>query len=191
MLSKIESYFKESARVKAGLTNQANTVSQIAALLEKVSRAGGTIYSCGNGGSACDSMHLTEELVAIYYRNRPGIRAQHFQDAGTLTCWSNDREFEGVFERQVETFLTKNDCLLCFTTSGNSKNILRAIAAATRIGAPTVALTGKGGGAAKAQATISLVVDSDTTSHIQEAHIAVVHMLCELVETSLFPNAVK
>ena len=185
-LAELESHIRDSTRVKQSLLNHTSTIIQIVDTLEVVARSGGTIYSCGNGGSACDAMHLTEELVAVYLRDRPGIRAHHLGDPGTLTCWSNDRSFESVYERQVTTFMTRNDALIGFTTSGNSKNVLRAIEAANKIGAFTIGLLGRGGGAAKDIASVSLIVDSDKTAHIQEAHIAVVHMICDRLETRLF-----
>ena len=185
-LAELERHIRDSSLVKQSLLNHTATILQIVDTLEVVTRSGGTIYSCGNGGSACDAMHLTEELVAVYLRDRPGIRAHHLADPGTLTCWSNDRSFETVYERQAATFLTRNDALIGFTTSGNSKNVLRAFEAANKIGAFTIGLLGRGGGAAKDVASISLIVDSDTTSHIQEAHIAIVHMICDRLETRLF-----
>jgi D-sedoheptulose 7-phosphate isomerase len=182
----ISEYLTESARVKTSLCSQAETIHQIGQAIAGVYRNGGRLYACGNGGSACDAMHLVEELVARYLRERPGLAAHHFADPGTLTCWGNDYDFSSVYERQVQAFVTEKDVLVVFTTSGNSENILKALAAAKAKGAKTVALLGKGGGKAKGLATHELIVDSKVTSHIQESHIAVVHLLCEYVETALF-----
>ena len=132
-------------------------------------------------------MHLAEELVARYKKERPGIRAQHLCDAGTITCWGNDYNFTDIFARQVETHLTPKDVLIVFSTSGNSENILRAMSAANKVGATTIGLLGKNGGKAKTLAKHSLVVESEVTAHIQEAHLVVVHMLCEVLENLLFP----
>lgn len=128
--------------------------------------------------------------MARFYRVRPGIRAQHLCDAATITCWSNDENFVSVFARQVETLVTPRDVLIGFTTSGNSKNVLLAFEAAKKIGAKTIALTGKSGGKAKSIADLSIVVPSDTTHFIQESHIALVHIFCEELEQSLYPEAV-
>ena len=185
----IERYVRESAQAKLSLIDLSSHLADLVAELAAMSKGGGVLYSCGNGGSACDSMHLTEELVARYLRTRPGIRAQHLLDAGTITCWGNDVAFDHIFERQVETMITSRDALVVFSTSGNSKNILLALEAANKAGALTVALLGKGGGKAKAAAKISLVVDSNVTSHIQECHITLVHMICDLLETTLYPDA--
>lgn len=149
----------------------------------KAIRNGGTIYCCGNGGSACDAMHLAEELVARYKRERPGIRAMHLMDAGTLTCWSNDYEFASVFERQVQTFCGPDDVLMVFSTSGNSQNVLNAVQAAKLTKTKTIGLLGKGGGKLKDLCDHSLVIPSDATERIQEVHITLVHIFCEMIET--------
>jgi D-sedoheptulose 7-phosphate isomerase len=182
----IRDYLAESARVKTALCGQAETIERIGKTIVDVYQNGGRLYACGNGGSACDAMHFVEELVARYLRERPGIPAQHFADPGTLTCWSNDYDFASVYERQVETFVTAKDVFVVFSTSGNSENILRALNAAKARGAKTIALLGKGGGKAKGLCDHELVIDSDTTSQIQESHIAVVHLLCEYIETALY-----
>jgi len=182
----ISDYLKESARVKTSLSAQAGRIHEIAKVITDVYKNGGRLYACGNGGSACDAMHFVEELVARYLRERPGLAAHHFADPGILTCWCNDYDFSSVYERQVQAFMTEKDVLVVFTTSGNSENILKALAAAKQKGAKTISLLGKGGGKAKGLATQELIIDSNVTSQIQEAHIAVVHLLCEYIETSLF-----
>ena len=148
----------------------------------RVIESGGTIYSCGNGGSACDAMHFTEELVARFKRERPGIRAMHFMDGATLTCWSNDYDFESAFERQAQTFCTDKDLLLAISTSGKSENILRAVKAAKKSRTFCVGLTGKDGGELKDLCDVTLLVPIQETERIQEAHIASIHILCELIE---------
>lgn len=155
-------------------------------ILRSVIQSGGIIYSCGNGGSTCDAMHLTEELVARYKKNRPGIKAMHLMDASTLTCWSNDFCFEQAFARQVDTFCTNKDVLVAISTSGNSKNIIEACKAAKNKGAKVVALTGKDGGELRSLADISLIVSSSFTERIQETHITIIHIWCELLESNLF-----
>ena len=189
MKEQIRAHLERSSQVKLSLLDSAPQIAGIIDTLVTALRAEGTIYTCGNGGSTCDAMHFVEELVARFDRSRPGIRAQHFCDSATLTCWSNDYEFAGAFERQVKTFCTPKDALLVFSTSGKSPNVVRAIEAANAIGTKTVALLGKGGGPAKGLAKQSLVVSSDSSAHIQEAHIAVVHIICEAIETSLYPGS--
>ena len=143
---------------------------------------GGTIYACGNGGSACDAMHFTEELVARYAKERIGFKAQHFMDVGTMTCWANDYSYETIFSRQVETFCTSKDVLIVFTTSGNSANILNALRIAKEKMVPSIFLGGKDGGKAKNLADISLIVPANRTDRIQELHITLVHCFCEFLE---------
>lgn len=185
----IEKHLRDSAAVKLSLIKQQEKISSIAAALIEASRNGGRIYTCGNGGSMCDSIHFTEELVARFLRERPGIAAQHLGDIGTITAWANDYSYEQVFERQIQALVTAKDALVCFTTSGKSPNILRALAAANKIGAVTIALLGRGGGPAKALARHALIVESDDTARIQEGHITIVHILCDIIEQTLFPTA--
>jgi len=175
-----------SSDLKARIAGDTKLVSKLHDASQKIKAAlacGGTLYSSGNGGSACDSMHLTEELVARYKRERPGMRALHFMDPGTVTCWSNDYEYEGAFERQVKTFCTPKDVYLGISTSGRSKNILRAFAAARALGTYTIGFTGKDGGAFPEACDLSIVVPAKETERIQEAHITFIHIICELLET--------
>ena len=188
-LAFIDDYLKKSVETKAAVRALNPEILAVVQALHIVIQSGGRIYTCGNGGSACDAMHLAEELVARYLRERPGIRAQHLIDSGTMTCWANDYDFDTIFRRQVETLVTKDDAVVGFTTSGNSKNVLSAFEAANYLGAVTIALTGKGGGKATSLARYALVIPSDKTSHIQEAHVAVVHIICDLLEQWLYPEA--
>lgn len=182
----IKGYSETASRTVFSLANNSELIQSIALQLVTIIKAGGRIYSCGNGGSACDSMHLTEELVARYLRERPGIPAHHLQDAATLTCWSNDYDYSGVFERQVATLVTDKDALIVFSTSGNSKNITKAAIKGKEKGAFTVAFSGKDGGELKGICDKSLIVESGVTSHIQEGHIAVVHIICDIMEQELY-----
>lgn len=187
----IHEALEESARVKLALRGLAPDVLRVAGRVADAFRAGGHLYACGNGGSACDAMHLTEELVARYKRERPGLPAHHLLDAPTLTCWSNDHAFEAAFSRQVQAMGRPGDVLVAISTSGASPNVLRAAEAAAERGMLTVALTGRGGGRLREICAEALVVPSDATERIQEAHITLIHLLCELVEQSLFPEPAR
>jgi D-sedoheptulose 7-phosphate isomerase len=180
----------ESARVKRAMRDLAPAVARAAAAVADSFRAGGRLYACGNGGSACDAMHLVEELVARYKRERPGLPAHHLVDGPTLTCWSNDYDFASAFRRQVETMARAGDVLVAISTSGNSGNVMAAAEAARERGAIVVGLLGRGGGRLAALCDHALVVPSDETERIQEGHITLIHLLCELVERALFPDAV-
>lgn len=191
MANTIADILSRSAEIKSAMAQDTVFLGQIqkaADMLVACVRKGGTIYSCGNGGSACDSMHLTEELVARYKRERPGIKAAHMQDGAMLTCWSNDYEYASVFERYADTFCGPADALVAISTSGKSDSILRAVRKARAKGTATIGLTGKGGGELKGLCDAALVVPADETERIQEAHITIVHIFCELLETSLFPG---
>lgn len=181
---------EESARVKLALRELAPDVARVAGRVAECFRGGGRLYACGNGGSACDAMHLVEELVARYKRDRPGLPAHHLLDAPTLTCWSNDYDFASAFRRQVEAMARPGDVLVAISTSGNSANIVAAAEAARERGVATLGLLGRDGGRLKALCDDSLVVPARATERIQEAHITLIHLLCDLVERELFPESV-
>ncbi len=153
----------------------------IAASLAK----GGTLYTCGNGGSAAQAMHLSEELIGRYHADRPPLRAICLNaDPSALTCITNDMGWEEVFARQVEALAGPDDAVLAFSTSGNSPNVVRALDAATGKGATTIAFLGKGGGKCgdSSRCQHPLIIDSEDTAHIQEAHLVLLHLLCERFE---------
>lgn len=187
MDSTIASLLSESAALKVSLSKDPSFIAAInasAKRLAECAKNGGTIFACGNGGSSCDAMHLCEELIARYKRNRPGIKAMHFMDPGVLTCWGNDFSFESGFARYAETFCTPQDVLVAISTSGNSKNVLAAVEAAKAKGTFVIGLTGKDGGKLASLTDIALVVPSQATERIQEVHITCIHIWCELMETT-------
>ena len=186
----IHAALEESARVTLALRELAPAVLRTAGRVAAAFRAGNRLYACGNGGSACDAMHLVEELVARYKRDRPGLPAHHLLDAPTLTCWSNDYDFATAFRRQVEAMARPGDVLVAISTSGSSANVLAAVEAARERGAVVVGLLGRGGGAIAPRCDEALVVPAEATERIQEAHITLIHLLCELVERELFPESV-
>jgi len=185
-LALIRDALDESARVKLALRGQAPQVLRMADAVADAFRAGNRLYACGNGGSACDAMHLVEELVARYKRERPGLPAHHLVDGPTLTCWANDYDWDSVFQRQVEAMVRPGDVLVALSTSGDSANVIRAVEAAEARGAVTLGLLGREGGRLAGLCTHALVVPAQATERIQEAHITIIHLLCELVERALF-----
>jgi D-sedoheptulose 7-phosphate isomerase len=189
MDAKAQEIFLASAKIKEALAKDPTFIKGIADSTHRLVntvKAGGTIYTCGNGGSTADAIHLTEELVARYKRERPGIKAMHLMDPAVMTCWSNDYSFETVFARQVETFCSANDTVIGISTSGNSKNIIAAVKAAKAKGAFTIGLLGKDGGALNALCDLPLIVPAQETERIQEVHITIIHTWCELLEVELF-----
>ena len=184
---KISQHFTEHLQVISALPNLCtesilNAGVQIAGSLSK----GGTIFWCGNGGSAADSQHLAAELVGRFKKNRKALRSIALTtDTSVLTCVANDYSYDVIFARQVEALGRPGDVLIGISTSGNSENVLRAFKAAKELGLMTIALLGKGGGYIKDLADHALVIPSDSTARIQEAHILIGHILCELIEQEL------
>ncbi len=153
--------------------------AQVSAALE----CGGRVFWLGNGGSAADSQHLAAELVGRFERERPGLAAIALtSDTAVLTSVANDYGFEFVFARQVEALCRRGDVLIGMSTSGNSANVLRAMECAERLGVYRIGLTGQAGGRLRYCCELWLGVPSDSTARIQEAHMLIGHILCDLVE---------
>ena len=150
-------------------------------------KSGHKLLVCGNGGSAADAQHLVAEFVARLTIDRPALRAVALTtDTSILTAVGNDHSFEHIFERQVEALGQTGDVLLAISTSGNSKNCVKALKLARILGVHTVSYTGNSGGAMKELSDINVIIPSDTTMNIQESHLALEHILCMLVERFYF-----
>lgn len=151
-------------------------------------RAGGALLLCGNGGSAADCQHVAAELVARLSADyeRPGLPAVALTtDSSFLTAYANDYDFEGVFARQVSALGRPGDVLLGISTSGNSRNVVAAVECAKTKGLVTIVLTGSGGRLAE-MADVAVCVPSSVTAHVQETHLVLEHVLCDLVEREVF-----
>jgi D-sedoheptulose 7-phosphate isomerase len=158
-------------------------VDQVARTLIGCFAAGGRVYSFGNGGSAADSLHLAEELVARFRRERRPLPAQSLAaDPTALTCIGNDYEFADVFARQVRAFARPGDAVVAFSTSGRSENVVRGLAAARETGARTILFGGGDGGAAARHADHVVLVPSDETARVQELHVLLLHLVLEEVD---------
>ena len=161
-------------------------IQEAAALVAATLSHGGKLLLCGNGGSAADSQHLAAEFSGRFVKDRRPLAAVALStDTSALTCIANDYGFEEVFSRQVTGLGRKGDCLLAISTSGNSRNVLRAAEAARAAGIRVIGLLGRDGGAVRALCDLAIVVPSTTTARIQEAHIFIGHTLCALVEEAL------
>lgn len=184
-------------RLRRGLETLAELAAQVAAeqmegaaaiadQYESALRGGGTLLFAGNGGSAADAQHLAAEYVVRFQSSRPALRAIALTtDTSLLTACANDMGFDEVFARQVEALARPGDVLVLHSTSGESPNVLRAAQAAKARGVTVVAFLGKGGGALRELADLTLVVPSDDTARIQEIHLALEHLICEVVEERL------
>jgi len=165
------------------LVVQHATFDRLAAATVQCLHAGQKILTCGNGGSAADAMHMAEEFIARYRSNRRSLPAVCLNaDPTVITCIANDFGYDEIFARQVAGLGVRGDLLVCFTTSGNSVNCLRALTVAKAHGLVTVALLGKDGGKAKGVADFEIIVAHRDTARIQEAHTLILHALLEVVE---------
>ena len=161
-------------------------IGKAADLIDQCLRAGNKLLVCGNGGSATDASHFATELVVRFANDRTALPAICLaSDSGILTAAGNDYGFDKIFGRQVAAFGQTGDVLICFTTSGNSKNVLRALEEAKARKLKTIAFLGRDGGSTIGIADIELLVKEDSTARIQEAHQLVIHVLCEIIEAQL------
>ena len=184
----IQKRFKESAEVKSRFLKE-----NLPRLLEAIKfiahafEAGNKIFFFGNGGSAADAQHIAAEFVNRYIMDRPPLPAIALTtDTSVLTSVSNDMAFTDIFSRQLKALGREGDIAVGISTSGNSPNVVRAFEIAKEIGMKTVALAGNDGGALSRIADLCLIVPSSSTPRIQETHILVGHLLCEMVEHQLF-----
>jgi D-sedoheptulose 7-phosphate isomerase len=166
-------------------------MSKAADLIGKCFRTGNKLLMCGNGGSAADASHFATELVVRFTKDRRALPAICLaSDSGILTAGGNDYGFDKIFARQVAAFGQQGDVLICFTTSGNSENVLRALEEAKIRKLKTISFLGRDGGTAAGMADIDLFVKENSTARIQEAHQLLIHVLCEMIETRIDDNRV-
>ena len=180
----------QSIEIKKNIINDnevLNVISSVVDVMVETITNGGKILVCGNGGSASDALHMVGEIVGRFQRERKSWPAIALNaDVSTMTAIANDYGYDFVFERAVEAYMTSKDIIIGISTSGNSENIYRAIVKAKKIGGRTVALLGKDGGKLKKNVDYPIVVSCDITARVQEAHITIIHILCELLEERLF-----
>ena len=161
-------------------------INAIGKTMAQVLQSDGTIFWCGNGGSASDCQHLAAELVGRFKEDRQALSSISLTtDTSILTSVANDYAFENIFKRQIEALARPGDLLAIVSTSGNSPNILNALHAASSMDMLTVGLLGKNGGQAKNLVDQCVVIPSSSTARIQEAHILIGHCLCDVIEDSL------
>ena len=182
----LRSGLEEHMDVFRRLPTLAPLIEQAAGLMAATLSEGGKVLLCGNGGSASDSQHIAAELTGRFLKDRRPLAAVALTtDTSALTSIANDYSFDEVFSRQVMGLGRAGDCLLAISTSGNSRNVLRAAEAARAAGVRVIGLLGRDGGPLRPLCDIAIVVPSATTARIQEAHIFIGHTLCAMVEEAL------
>lgn len=189
-MNRVQESIEQSIAVKQAILKDGqlmDRVGEVARLIEASLRAGGKIHFCGNGGSAADAQHLAAELSGRFYFDRPPLNAEALHcNTSYLTAVGNDYGYEYIFARLLRGTAKRGDVLVGISTSGNSKNILEAYKVAQEMGVHIVSLTGSTGGKMKDFDGLLLNVPSTDTPRIQESHIMLGHIICELVETAMF-----
>ena len=176
----------DAVRVLESLKNLTPEVTRATSLIEECLRTGNKLLVCGNGGSAADASHFVTELVVRFGKDRRALPAISLaSDIGILTATGNDYSFDEIFARQVAAFGVPGDVLICLTTSGKSKNVIRALQEAKAREMKIIAFLGRGGGSTLGIADVDLLIKSDSTARIQEAHQLLLHVLCEIIESRL------
>jgi D-sedoheptulose 7-phosphate isomerase len=166
-------------------------IQQAALLMADCFRQGGKLLIAGNGGSLCDAMHFAEELTGVFRHKRKALPAIALSDPGHISCMANDVGYHDVFARAVEALGKEGDVFVALTTSGNSANLIQAVAIAQELGLKTVAFLGKTGGKLKGVCDLEWIVDGFKFSdRIQEAHMTAIHIIIEMIEHAMFAEVV-
>ncbi|HET8579951.1 MAG TPA: D-sedoheptulose 7-phosphate isomerase [Nitrospiraceae bacterium] len=188
MKEQVVKAFEESAEVKRRFVREhADRIVEVARLIARAFKEGHKVLLFGNGGSSTDASHIAAEFVGRYHRDRAPLPAIALgADMAALTCIANDYDYAEIFARQVRAHGQKGDIAIAISTSGNSPNVLRGVEAAREIGLITVGWTGGKGGKLASLVDHSFVVPSTVTARIQESHITLGHVLCELIEEDVF-----
>ncbi len=192
MRSEIESAVEDAVRAALFLKEPQSLIfiDRVSDLIAECFHQGGKLLVAGNGGSLCDAMHFAEELTGVFREKRRALPAMALADPGHLTCTGNDLGFDQVFARSVEAFGRPGDVLVGLTTSGNSQNLIEACLTAKRQGLKTVAFLGKTGGQLKGVCDLEWIVSGFRYSdRIQEAHMAAIHVIIEMIEKKMLTRA--
>ncbi len=191
MKEKIKAELLQSIEVKKQVIDSLiPQIEQAAKLMVTALKNGNKIMFFGNGGSAADSQHLAGEMIGRFLKERKSLPAIALStDTSILTCLSNDYGFDIVFSRQIEGLAKSGDIAFGISTSGNSKNVLLGLEKAKELGCKTIGLLGCDGGKIAKKAEIAITVPSKATPRVQESHITIGHIICNLIEQELFPNA--
>ena len=165
----------------------AENIEKAAVMMVAAAQNGKMILWCGNGGSAADAQHMAAELMGgLRSHDRPAVKSMALTtDTSFITAWANDTDYESIFSRQIEGLGNEGDVLVAISTSGNSKNVVKAVEACRERGISVIVLTGKTGGVLKELGDVTIAIPSDDTQRIQEGHLLAEHILCEMVEKSI------
>ena len=189
MYELIRERINDSIKLKQSLLNDSELLENISRVADEIVeciKGGGKLILCGNGGSASDALHFAGEIVGRFQKERDSWPAVVLNaDVATMTAIANDYSYDDVFARQAQAHVNKGDILIGISTSGNSENVLRAVKVAKSKGAKTAALLGKDGGKISHEADYPLTVHGNVTARIQECHICIIHILCEIAENIL------
>ena len=186
----ITKHLQEHQTVFATVESSIPQIEKVAIHMIQALQNGKTIFWCGNGGSASDAQHLAGELVGRFIGDRKALKSISLNaDSAVMTCIVNDYGYEHIFSRQVEGLGVEGDVLVGITTSGNSENVLNALEVANQKKMITIGLLGKGGGRASSMVNEAILINSNTTARIQEMHITIGHILCDLIEEGLHLKA--
>ena len=181
----IDNILEEHGKAVEFVKKEAAVLEKIAAVIVEAIDKGNKILFAGNGGSAADSQHFAAEMSGRFKKERRGLPGISLTtDTSALTAIANDYGYENVFSRQVEALAKPGDVFICFSTSGNSPNILKAAEKALEIGCKTIGFLGKDGGTIKNKCNISFIVPAPVTARIQETHLLAYHIVCELIDNS-------
>jgi D-sedoheptulose 7-phosphate isomerase len=191
LIQRVAAHFADSAKLKSEAAPVlGEPIAQAGLMLAQALKAGGKALACGNGGSAADAQHFAAELVNRFEAERPPLAAVALTtDSSNLTSIANDYAWEQVFAKQLRAIGRRGDVLLAISTSGNSSNVLEALAAAHDLGVRVIALTGRGGGKMAPMLTrddVHICVPHQNTARIQEVHLLVLHCLCDAIDDQLF-----
>jgi D-sedoheptulose 7-phosphate isomerase len=184
MSDSIETYFNTHIAAARQVSRELGPrIETVGKLLCAAFEVGNKLLTFGNGGSACDAQHFAEEMIGRFRRKRRPLPAITLtSDGSAMTCIANDFSFADIFSRQVTALARPGDIVVGLSTSGNSENVIRGLAAAKQAGAITVALLGNAGGAVASQVDHAIIVSSNLSNHIQEMHICIIHILCDIVD---------
>lgn len=192
LMSKIQSIVQASIDTKNRVLADEtllNTVAEVAAAMTEAFKAGKKVLFCGNGGSAADAQHLAAEFSGRFYYDRPPLYSEALHvNSSYVTAVGNDYSYDVIYSRMIEAMGKEGDVLVGISTSGNSPNVVKALEAANKLGMITVGMTGETGGKMKEVSNFLINIPSKDTPRIQECHILLGHILCQLVEENVFPK---